>query len=55
MQTIAQYWVLQDDLFGYMDWIDHLDSFEEKALDGTLSRAAEKYLLGNERNALVVT
>ncbi|MBR7040667.1 MAG: insulinase family protein [Clostridia bacterium] len=55
VQTVAQYWALQDDLFGYMDWIDRLDSFEEKALDGSLSNAAEKYLLGNERNALVVT
>ncbi|MBR5985199.1 MAG: insulinase family protein [Clostridia bacterium] len=55
VETIAPYWALQDDLFGYMDWIDRLDSFEEKALDGSLSKAAEKYLVGNDKNALVVT
>ena len=34
VETIAVYWALHDDLFGYMEYIDRLDSFKEKALDG---------------------
>ncbi|MCR4622721.1 MAG: insulinase family protein [Clostridiales bacterium] len=55
VETIADYWALRGDMFGYMEYIDRLDSFKEKALDGSMSRAAEKYLLGNERTVLAVT
>ncbi len=53
--NIAYYWAAQDDLFGYMDYIDGLDSFAGYAKDGTLSKAAKDYLVGNNRNAFVVT
>ena len=53
--TIAYYWASNDDMFFYMDYIDALDFFAEYATDGSLLTVAEKYLVGNERTALVTT
>ncbi len=52
--SIAYYWAAQDDLYGYMDYIDNLDNFELFAKDGTIQAAVKDYVAGNERSALLV-
>ena len=53
--NIAYYWAAQDELYGYMDYIDNLDNFETFAKDGSIQAAVNDCLIGNERSALLVT
>ncbi|MBQ3669285.1 MAG: insulinase family protein [Clostridia bacterium] len=53
--NIAYYWASIDDMYFYFDYIDKLDLFREYAENGSLQDVAGKYLVNNQRTALVVT
>lgn len=53
--NIAYYWASTGDEFGYMHYIETLDSFGDYAADGTFAAVTGKFLVGNPRTALSVT
>ncbi len=53
--NVVYYWASTGDVYGYMDFINVLDQFEENAANGVYEEALRSYLIGNTRTALVIT
>lgn len=53
--NIVYYWAGTGNLFGFMDYIDSIDLFDDYAQDGTFLEALKKYVVNNDRTALATT
>ena len=53
--NIVYYWASTGNVYGYMDFIDVLDQFEENAANGVYEETLRSCLIGNTRSALTVT
>ena len=53
--SIAYYWAGTGELYGYKDFIDCIDYFQSWNDDGTFKDIISKYVVGNQRSALVTT
>ncbi len=53
--NILYYWAGMGNLFGYMNYIDAIEDFNEYVQNGTLLDALKKYVLDNNRTALATT
>lgn len=55
MPNLAYYWAGTGYLYGYQDFIDSIDNFQQWNDDGTFKNVISKYIINNDLNALVTT
>ncbi|MDO5434869.1 MAG: insulinase family protein [Clostridia bacterium] len=53
--NIAYYWAATGDLFGFMNYVDSLESFDRYASDTTFPVICREYLANNSRRAMALT
>jgi len=53
--NVAYYWAGNDQLYGYMDFIDSVSNFRKWAEEGVFEDLVKKYVTGNSLTALVTT
>lgn len=55
LPNLPYFWSSTGNLYGYMEYIESLDSFTENAASGTFQRIAREYIVNNPIHALAVT